>query len=104
VWQVVDLLRGDYKPAEYRGVILPFLVLRRLDAVLEETKPQILAGAEQLKGARDDIAGGLFQNKESSNKLLKALLENEGHADAVQKIISTETWKATRRKHPENAA
>ena len=23
VWQVADLLRGDYKPAEYRGVILP---------------------------------------------------------------------------------
>lgn len=33
VWQVADLLRGDYKPAEYRGVILPLLVLR-LDAVL----------------------------------------------------------------------
>ena len=33
VWQVADLLRGDYKPAEYRGVILPLLVLRRLDAV-----------------------------------------------------------------------
>jgi type I restriction enzyme M protein len=53
VWQVADLLRGDYKPAEYRGVILPLLVLRRLDAVLEETKPAVLARAEQLKGITD---------------------------------------------------
>lgn len=53
VWQVADLLRGDYRPAEYRGVILPLLVLRRLDAVLEETKPAVLARAEQLKGITD---------------------------------------------------
>ncbi|MFW3172574.1 type I restriction-modification system subunit M [Geodermatophilus sp. CPCC 206100] len=53
VWQVADLLRGDYKPAEYRGVILPLLVLRRLDAVLKETKPAVLARAEQLKGITD---------------------------------------------------
>jgi type I restriction enzyme R subunit len=43
--------------------------------------------------------GALFQNQESSNRLLKALLENETFADAVQKIISTETWRAARRKH-----
>jgi type I restriction enzyme R subunit len=48
---------------------------------------------------KDDIAGALFANQESSNKLLKALLENEGFADAVQKIISIETWKAARRKY-----
>jgi type I restriction enzyme, R subunit len=53
---------------------------------------------------KDGIAGAHFQNQESSNKLLKALLENEGFADAVQRIISSETWKAVRRKHAENAA
>jgi type I restriction enzyme R subunit len=53
---------------------------------------------------KDDIAGALFQNQESSNKLLKALLENETFADAIQKIISHETWKAARRKHAEPAA
>jgi len=34
IWSVVDLLRGDYRRAEYGHVILPFTVLRRLDAVL----------------------------------------------------------------------
>lgn len=48
---------------------------------------------------KDDIAGALFQNQESSNKLLKALLEKETFTDAVQKIISTETWNLARRKH-----
>lgn len=31
IWNVADLLRGDYKQSEYGRVILPFLVLRRLD-------------------------------------------------------------------------
>jgi type I restriction enzyme M protein len=50
VWQVADLLRGDYKPAEYRGVILPLLVLRRLDAVLEPTKEKVLDTKARLEG------------------------------------------------------
>ncbi len=31
IWGVADLLRGDYKQSEYGRVILPFLVLRRLN-------------------------------------------------------------------------
>ncbi|TYC79105.1 class I SAM-dependent DNA methyltransferase [Novosphingobium sp. BW1] len=43
IWSVADLLRGDYKPADYGSVILPFTVLRRLDCVLEGTKADVLA-------------------------------------------------------------
>jgi len=43
IWSVAELLRGDYKPSEYGKVILPFTVLRRLDCVLEATKPDVLA-------------------------------------------------------------
>ena len=42
IWSVADLLRGDYKPAEYGKVILPFTVLRRLDCVLAPTKAEVL--------------------------------------------------------------
>jgi type I restriction enzyme M protein len=42
VWQIADLLRGDYKPAEYQKVVLPLVLLRRLDCVLEPTKQQVL--------------------------------------------------------------
>ena len=43
IWSVADLLRGDYKQSDYGKVILPFTVFRRLDCVLEATKPKVLA-------------------------------------------------------------
>jgi hypothetical protein len=30
IWSVADLLRGDYKQADYGKVILPFTVLRKI--------------------------------------------------------------------------
>src|SRR5260370_10834842 len=42
IWSVADLLRGDYKQADYGKVILPFTVLRRIDCVLEPTKEAVL--------------------------------------------------------------
>ena len=42
IWSVADLLRGDYRQSDYGKVILPFTVLRRLDCVLEATKPAVL--------------------------------------------------------------
>ena len=42
IWSVADLLRGNFKQSEYGRVILPFTILRRLDGVLEATKPQVL--------------------------------------------------------------
>lgn len=47
IWSVADLLRGDYKPADYGKVILPFTVLRRLDCVLAPTKAEVLAEYER---------------------------------------------------------
>ena len=50
IWSVADLLRGDYKQSEYGRVVLPFTVLRRLDCVLEPTKPAVLAKVAELRG------------------------------------------------------
>ena len=33
IWDVADLLRGPYRPPEYRKVMLPMTVLRRLDSL-----------------------------------------------------------------------
>ena len=49
IWSVADLLRGDYKQSDYGKVILPFTVLRRLDCVLEATKPAVLKESEARK-------------------------------------------------------
>ena len=43
IWSVADLLRGDFKQADYGKVILPLTVLRRLDCVLAPTKAAVLA-------------------------------------------------------------
>ena len=52
IWSVADLLRGDYKQSEYGKVILPFTVLRRLDCVLEKSKPAVLAEFEKRKATK----------------------------------------------------
>ena len=43
IWSVADKLRGPYRPPQYRKVMLPLIVLRRLDSVLEPTKVAVLA-------------------------------------------------------------
>src|ERR1700721_200994 len=50
IWDVADLLRGPYRPPEYRKVMLPMTVLRRLDCVLEATKAKGREGQKRLKG------------------------------------------------------
>ncbi|PKQ04685.1 MAG: restriction endonuclease subunit M, partial [Alphaproteobacteria bacterium HGW-Alphaproteobacteria-10] len=52
IWSVADLLRGDYKQADYGKVILPLTVLRRLDCVLAPTKAKVLAKQAELKAAK----------------------------------------------------
>ncbi len=47
IWDVADLLRGPYRPPEYRKVMLPMTVLRRLDCVLESTKAKSSRRAEE---------------------------------------------------------
>ena len=55
IWSVADLLRGDYKQSEYGKVILPLVVLRRLDCVLEATKPAVLKRHTELAGRIENI-------------------------------------------------
>lgn len=56
VWSIAELLRGDFKQSEYGKVILPFVVLRRLDCILEESKPAVLDMAGNLPDDMDDEA------------------------------------------------
>jgi type I restriction enzyme M protein len=62
IWQVADLLRGDYKQSDYGKVILPLTVLRRLDSVLKPTKGKVLAYLPKIKD-KSDTAKDLILNK-----------------------------------------
>jgi type I restriction enzyme M protein len=83
IWQVADLLRGDYKRADYGKIILPFTLLRRLECVLEPTKAKVLKEYEKRKGeAALDVrltraSGQAFYN--TSPFTLSALLADQKH-------------------------
>jgi type I restriction enzyme M protein len=70
IWSVADLLRGPYRPNQYKDVMLPMTVLRRLDCVLEPTKAKVLERLKQLKGGKvkniepilNKVAGQSFHN------------------------------------------
>ncbi len=49
LWSVADLLRGDFRQSQYGRIILPFTLLRRLECVLEASKPDVLAKYEAVK-------------------------------------------------------
>jgi len=71
IWEVADLLRGDYKQSDYGKVILPMTVLRRLDCVLRPTKAKVLAFLPKVETLTDSakdvtlnkIAGQNFHNR-----------------------------------------
>ena len=58
IWKIANLLRGPYHPPQYRRVMIPLTVLRRLDCVLESTKEKVIAMHRKLKaeGKFDDEA------------------------------------------------
>ena len=55
IWNVCDdVLRGLFKPHEYGDIILPFVVLRRLDCVIEPRKDEIFNLYEEFKSKVED--------------------------------------------------
>ena len=57
IWNVCDdVLRGLFKQHEYGDVILPFVVLRRLDCVLEGKKDEIINVHREYKDKFDDTS------------------------------------------------
>lgn len=56
IWSIADdVLRDVFLRGQYRDVILPMVVLRRLDALSEPTKDEVLKELEQL-GPNDEYA------------------------------------------------
>ena len=55
IWSSADdVLRGLFKPSEYGRVILPFVVMRRLDCVLEPKKEKVYELYQKFKDQFDD--------------------------------------------------
>ena len=54
VWSIAEILRGDFKQSEYGKVVLPFVVLRRLDCILESSREAVLSAFRTLPNGMDD--------------------------------------------------
>lgn len=71
IWEVADLLRGDYRQSDYGKVILPLTILRRLDCVLAPSKQKVLDTLPKVEKLSDHakdltlnkIAGFNFHNR-----------------------------------------
>ena len=61
IWSVADILRGGWKQHEYQDVILPLVVLKRLDSTLSDTKLKVLEQYNQWTGKLKDLSGILKQ-------------------------------------------
>lgn len=107
IWGIADdVLRDVYTRGKYRDIILPFTVLRRLDALLELSKDKVIEMHEQLNKLKIEnqspqlrkVSGYVFYNtsKYTFKKLLndpaniRQNLENylDGFSSDVQDIIS----------------
>jgi type I restriction enzyme M protein len=99
IWEIAELLRGDYKRSDYGKVILPFVVLRRLDCVLADSKEKVLAAdkglpkkLENREPALKAAAGQSFYNL-SKLDFLKLLGDEENlkeHLEAYIRDFSSE--------------
>lgn len=107
IWSIADdVLRDVYTRGKYRDIILPFTVLRRLDALLEPTKDKVLEMHQQLTNMKIEnqmpqlkkVSGYVFYN--TSPYTFKKLLNEpanirqnlevylDGFSANVQDIIS----------------
>ena len=52
IWTIAELLRGPYRPNQYKDVMLPLTVLRRLRLCVGTNKDKVLKKAASLKGGK----------------------------------------------------
>lgn len=102
IWNIADKLRGPYRPPQYRRVMLPLIVLKRLDAVLEPTKNAVLEAKEKYTsmGLKDEafekaiskVAIGSDRRQSLYNlsefTFAKLLGDSEGIADNLRAYIN----------------
>ena len=88
IWQVADLLRGDYKQSDYGKVILPLTVLRRLDCVLKPTKQKVLDFLPKIKDKSDSAKDLILNNKAGHNFHNRSKFDFEKLKDEPDKVAA----------------
>lgn len=124
IWSIADdVLRDVFLRGQYRDVILPMVVLRRLDALLESTKEEVEAeikengGVEDLdEGVLTDITGLSYFNtsKWTLNRLKSQASDNNdilynnfveylnGYSENVRDVLKNFEYYSKARKLADN--
>ena len=64
VWSIANILRGPYRPPQYRRVMLPLIVLGRFDAILSPYTQQVKAFYDvEMSKPKDKQLKGVFLEK-----------------------------------------
>jgi type I restriction enzyme M protein len=106
IWNIADILRGGWKQYEYQNVILPLVVLKRIDSVLAPKKQKVLQTSTQMADRVSDsgldkflqqAAGEKFYNtspydfqkllEDSDNVYTNFVAYLEGFSPNIQDII-----------------
>lgn len=83
LWPLADLLRGSWKQYEYQDVILPLVLLKRLDTILAPTRDEVRRMNNEFSGKVDvdpilrKVAKAEFYN--TSNYDFSELLNDPSH-------------------------
>jgi len=93
IWEVADLLRGDYRQSDYGKVILPMTVLRRLDCVLAPNKQKVLDYLPKVKKFSDSAKDLTL------NKIARANFHNRSQFDFDKLIADPNHIAANLRNH-----
>jgi len=95
IWSIAELLRGPYRPEDYGDVVLPMAVLRRFDAVLADTKEDVLRENEKYQNlpesTRDQILNRVAKqgfNNTSQYDFTKLLSDPDNIADNLRDYIN----------------
>src|SRR5690625_6597571 len=101
IWSIAEILRGPYRPEDYGDVILPMAVLRRFDAVLEDTKEEVLKQYEQYKhlpeSTRDEVLNRVAKQKFYNTRDRKSTRLNSSHV-AISYAVFCLKKKKTKNK------
>lgn len=72
IWEIADDLRGDFKQYEFQDIILPFIVLRRLEIRLEKTREDVR------NKLSDDHPAKKFNDEEyNTNELIGEIIQGK---------------------------
>ena len=63
IWSIANLLRGPYTQDDYKDVILPMTVLRRLDCVLEKDQDKVLQIVKKWNSQGEGVVEAQIKNQ-----------------------------------------